>query len=195
MSAQRSTTMAASDLEPRDRAALLALARHAIATALGRTAGAPEPRAVFDRVCGAFVSVHVDGALRGCIGMPEPAEPLRDVVTHCARAAALEDPRFAPIEAAEIGRLAIEVSVLTPLARLADASAVEVGRHGLVVEQGWRRGLLLPQVATEHGWNAVEFLRHTCLKAGLPTDAWQRGATLWTFEAVVFSDERSATAE
>jgi AmmeMemoRadiSam system protein A len=176
------------ELGPEDRRALLALARHAIRGALGLDAPAPAERPAFDRVLGAFVTVHVDGDLRGCIGMPEASEPLRAVVLHCARAAAFEDPRFAPIEASEIDRVSLEISVLSALAPLADLRSIEVGRHGLVIEQGWRRGLLLPQVATEHAWTATEFLRHTCRKAGLPIDAWERGAKLWTFEAVVFSE-------
>jgi AmmeMemoRadiSam system protein A len=178
----------ARELGDDDRAALLELARHAIRGGLGLPAPAPANRPAFDRVCGAFVTVHVDGELRGCIGIPEATQPLRDVVLHCARAAAFEDPRFPSIEPHEIDRLSIEISVLSPPAPLEDAASIEVGRHGLVIEQGWRRGLLLPQVATEHGWTATEFLRHTCRKAGLPPDAWERGASLWTFEAVVFSE-------
>jgi AmmeMemoRadiSam system protein A len=195
MSVPRSADSAATlarELLHDDRVALLALARHAIRGGLGLVAPAPAQRPVFDRICGAFVTVHVDGALRGCIGMPEASQPLREVVLHCANAAAFEDPRFPAIEAQEIDRLAIEISVLSPRAPLRDPSELEVGRHGLVIEQGMRRGLLLPQVATEHGWTATDFLRHTCRKADLPLDAWHKGATLWTFEAVVFS-ERTET--
>jgi AmmeMemoRadiSam system protein A len=181
--------MLARELGPEDRRALLALARHAIRGSLGLDAPAPAARPVFDRVHGAFVTVHVDGDLRGCIGIPEASEPLRDVVLHCAKAAAFDDPRFPSLEAREIDRVSLEISVLSHLAPLEDPLAVDVGRHGLVIEQGWRRGLLLPQVATEHGWTAEEFLRHTCRKAGLPLDAWERGARLWSFEAVVFSEE------
>lgn len=193
MSAPRSDAQTASlarELTDDDRTALLALARHVIRGTLGLDAPAPAARPVFDLVRGAFVTVHVDGALRGCIGIPEASQPLREVIEHCAGAAAFEDPRFASIQAAEIDRLSIEISVLSPLAPLDDVATLEVGRHGLVIEQGWHRGLLLPQVATEHGWTASEFLRHTCRKAGLPVDAWERGAKLWTFEAVVFSEER-----
>lgn len=192
MSAPRSDASAklAHELAPEDRHALLSLARHAIRGVLGLDAPAPAARPVFDRVLGAFVTVHVDGDLRGCIGIPEASEPLGHVILHCAKAAAFEDPRFPPIDAGEIDRLSLEISVLSPLALLDDPRTIEVGRHGLVIEQGWRRGLLLPQVATEHGWTAVEFLRHTCRKAGLPPDAWEHGAQLWTFEAIVFSEDR-----
>jgi AmmeMemoRadiSam system protein A len=183
-----SATTPAGDLSGEDRAALLALARHTIASVLGRSSDRPSDQPVFARAGGAFVTVHVGGDLRGCIGIPEASQPLGEVVAHCARAAACDDPRFRSIDASELERLEIEISVLSPLAPLRDVSELQVGRHGLVVEQGWRRGLLLPQVATEHGWTPAEFLRHTCRKAGLPLDAWERGASLSIFEAVVFSE-------
>jgi uncharacterized protein len=103
------------------------------------------------------------------------------------------DPRFPPVSQAELPRLDVEISVLTPEHEVGSIADIEVGRHGLIVEQGYRRGLLLPQVATERGWNAEVFLAHTCLKAGLPEDAWRRGARILVFEAQVFS-ERSLAA-
>jgi AmmeMemoRadiSam system protein A len=187
-----STPTPASELSPDDRLALLALARQAVASALGLPAPDPARRPAFARVGGAFVTVHVDGELRGCIGIPEASRPLGDVIPYCARAAAFEDPRFRPLDATELDRLHVEISVLSPLTPLRDALDLHVGRHGLIVEQGGRRGLLLPQVATEHRWSAGEFLRHTCRKAGLPPDAWERGASLSVFEADVFSDTHAA---
>ena len=182
------STTGSSDLDREDRSALLALARHTIAASLGQPAPGPVERAVFARAGGAFVTLHVHGALRGCIGIPEASQSLGEVVVHCAAAAAFEDPRFGSVTAADLGALDIEISVLTPLIPLENAADIDVGRHGLVVEQGWHRGLLLPQVATEHGWSGTEFLRQTCRKAGVPPDAWQRDARVWTFEAEVFSD-------
>jgi AmmeMemoRadiSam system protein A len=182
------STTGSRDLDREDRSALLALARHTIAASLGQPAPGPVERTVFARPGGAFVTLHVQGELRGCIGIPEASQSLGEVVVHCAAAAAFEDPRFCSITALDLGALDIEISVLTPLTPLEHAAGIEVGRHGLVVEQGRHRGLLLPQVATEHGWSATEFLRQTCRKAGLPPDAWQRDARVWTFEAEVFSD-------
>jgi AmmeMemoRadiSam system protein A len=136
----------------------------------------------------AFVSLHKHGELRGCIGHVEADEPLGVVIPRCAVAAATEDPRFPPVAAAEIADLDIELSLLGSLQPISGPQEVAVGRHGLVVAQGWRRGLLLPQVASEWNWTAEEFLAHTCHKAGLPLDAWKRGAQLWRFEAEVFGD-------
>lgn len=140
-------------------------------------------------VQGAFVTLTRDGELRGCIGHIEGHLPLIETVAEMAVAAALEDPRFPPVTCEEVGLLHIEISVMSPLQRLADPGAVEVGRHGLVVSRGYQRGLLLPQVATEYGWNREEFLAHTCRKAGLPPNAWREaGTTLEIFEAEVFGE-------
>jgi AmmeMemoRadiSam system protein A len=115
-------------------------------------------------------------------------EPLGRVIPWCAVAACSSDPRFDPVTAAEVPRLALEISLLEPLEAMNDAGDLEVGRHGLVVERGASRGLLLPQVATDWGWDRETFLAETCHKAGLPRDAWKRGAALWRFEADVFGE-------
>ena len=125
---------------------------------------------------------------RGCIGYPDPELPLLEVIERCAVSAAISDPRFAAIGVEEWGDVEIEISVLGPIEHVADISAVVVGQHGLVVERGGRRGLLLPQVASEWNWTAEEFASQTCLKAGLPRDAWQNGASLFKFEAEVFGE-------
>ena len=104
----------------------------------------------------------------------------------CAIFAATQDPRFRPVSAAELKLLAYEISVLTPLRKIDDPRLVKVGRDGLVVARGESRGLLLPQVAAENGWDREEFLAQTCLKAGLPRDAWKKGAEIYVFEAIVF---------
>ena len=137
-----------------------------------------------------FVTVKTHGELRGCLGTLQCAGGLAGEVARCAADAASDDPRFPPVSPAELPGLSIDVSVLGPLEPIdrPHPDAIVIGRHGLVVEQGRRRGLLLPQVATEWGWTAEQFLRQTCLKAGLPPDAWQRGASVFRFEAEVFGD-------
>jgi AmmeMemoRadiSam system protein A len=174
---------------------LLVKARHAIANAIG--AGVtpvaepiPNPQSPIpeDFLAGAFVTIRKKGQLRGCIGYPEPERPLLDVVEHCAVSAAISDPRFPPLSAAEWKDVDLELSVLGPIEPVDHISEVVVGRDGLIVEMGRRRGLLLPQVAVEWKWDAEEFASQTCIKAGLPPDAWQKGAKLFKFEAEVFSE-------
>jgi AmmeMemoRadiSam system protein A len=174
---------------PAERELLLRIAREAIAAHVGGfVAPVPEVSGVLARKGGAFVTLKIRGALRGCIGHVDAEEPLGRVIPRCAVAACSGDPRFDPVTAAELPRLALEISLLEPLEAIAQAAEVEVGRHGLVVERGLRRGLLLPQVATDWGWDRETFLAETCHKAGLPRDAWKHGATLWRFEADVFGE-------
>jgi AmmeMemoRadiSam system protein A len=172
-----------------DRRVLLRLAREAIAAHVGGApAHVPGTSEVLERPGGAFVTLHSDGELRGCIGHIEINEALGRVVPRCAVAAASTDPRFPPIAPAELEKIEIEISLLGPLEPIAGPQDIEVGRHGLVVESARQRGLLLPQVATEWQWDAEAFLAHTCHKAGLPRDAWKHGAKLWRFEAEVFGE-------
>jgi AmmeMemoRadiSam system protein A len=176
-------------LSAEDQRRVLREARRAVAEALaGRPPSPPPVDGVFARRAGVFVSWHLHGALRGCIGYTEADRPLADLVGRFAIAAATQDPRFPAVTAAELGECDIEVSVLGPMEPVADPSEIVVGRHGLVVEQSWHRGLLLPQVATEYGWDRETFLAHTCMKAGLPRDAWKTGARLFQFEADVFGE-------
>jgi AmmeMemoRadiSam system protein A len=144
---------------------------------------------------GAFVSIHHRGELRGCIGHIEANRSLSNVVCECAVAACSADPRFPPVSAAELAGLEIEVSLLGPLEPIASPDDIEVGRHGLLVEQNGQRGLLLPQVATEWRWDRETFLAHTCHKAGLARDAWKQGAKLWRFEAEVFGESSFNTKD
>ena len=139
---------------------------------------------------GAFVTLTEEGTLRGCIGFTEARFPLYETVMQAALYAATEDPRFRAVNVPELKRLDYEISVLTPLSKVENPSLIEVGRHGLVVEKEGKRGLLLPQVATEYHWGREEFLRQTCLKAGLPADAWRQGAEISSFEAIVFREEK-----
>ena len=170
---------------------LVAIARKAVVEAVtGRGGGAPAPEdpGTWPDATGAFVTLKRQGRLRGCIGTLECRRSMAEEVARVAISAAREDPRFEPVRPAELDDLDVEVSVLGPLEEIdpGDPGALEIGRHGLVVEQGQRRGLLLPQVATEWGWDRGEFLAQTCAKAGLPRDAWRRGARVYRFAADVF---------
>jgi AmmeMemoRadiSam system protein A len=142
---------------------------------------------------GAFVTLHEEGQLRGCIGHVRGDEPLYKTVRECAVAAALSDPRFPPVTPEEIPLMNIEISVLSELQVVAPEQ-VEVGKHGLFISQGRRRGLLLPQVAVEWMWDRERFLEETCLKAGLAADAWRHGATIEAFTAEVFGEPHEAAA-
>lgn len=140
---------------------------------------------------GAFVTLHKNGKLRGCIGYIEPVKPLIRTVQEVAIKAAFEDPRFPPLEAEELDQISLEISVLSPLEPITDPSEIEVGKHGLVIEFVNRRGLLLPQVATEYGWDAKKFLENVAMKAGLPPEAWKHpAAKLYRFSAEVFGEEQ-----
>jgi AmmeMemoRadiSam system protein A len=139
---------------------------------------------------GAFVTLHKGKELRGCIGQVFPEGPLYLTVQKCAVGAAVEDTRFTPMNVDELPEIGIEISVLSGLERVHDPAAIEVGQHGLMVSRGGRRGLLLPQVATEHGWDRNTFLAQTCRKASLPPDAWQDPNTIIeAFAADYFSEE------
>jgi len=173
-----------------DRRLLLRIAREAIeAFVSGTPAHVAGDAGVLSRPGGAFVTLHKGGDLRGCIGHIEPTEPLGVVVPRCAVAACSTDPRFPPLAPDELNAIDIEISLLGPLEPITGPADIVVGRDGLVVERGWQRGLLLPQVATEWNWNADTFLAHTCRKAGLPLDAWNHGAKVWRFEAEVFGED------
>ena len=138
----------------------------------------------------AFVTLNVGGRLRGCIGTIERRRPLWQVVGEMAAAAATRDPRFAPLRAADLGALSVEISVLTPDVVIGGPDDIEIGRHGLDVRRDGVRGLLLPQVAVEHRLNGERFLAETCRKAGLPGDAWRdAGTEIRAFEADVFGDD------
>lgn len=142
-----------------------------------------EPRA-------AFVTWRKGAELRGCIGALVPTGPLWEAVREKAISAATADPRFLPIQADELPDLSVEISVLSPLRRIDSIDEIEIGCHGLWITKGQYSGVLLPQVASEHGWSRDEFIRMTCRKAGLPPDAWQADeAEIYVFSAKVFGDE------
>jgi AmmeMemoRadiSam system protein A len=135
---------------------------------------------------GAFVTLTVGGDLRGCVGYPLPIKPLDETIIEMAVAAASQDTRFDPLTPEEMDRLRIEISVLGLPEPVAIPAEVEVGRHGIIVSKGFHKGLLLPQVPVEHGWDRETYLRHGCLKAGLSPDEWERGAKIDVFTAQVF---------
>jgi AmmeMemoRadiSam system protein A len=177
-----------------DRRRLLTIAREALEARVRREPEPPcEAGGALDTPCGAFVSIHHGPDLRGCLGRLEADWAIARVVAHLGRAVADSDTRFPPVTRAELPALAIEVSILSPEQEMRSPDEIEIGRHGLVVESGRRRGLLLPQVAADRKWDVATFLEHTCLKAGLSSDAWNRGARVLLFEAQVFG-ERDADA-
>ena len=177
-------------LSDTDRRAMLELARRAIADAVSLQ----EPlrlipqNGVFSEKRGVFVTIHARGRLRGCIGVVEAIEPLGESVARCATSAALHDPRFSPVCAEELPDLNLEISVLSMPEQIRPEN-IEIGKHGLFVAQGVKRGLLLPQVAVEHKLCREKFLEETCRKAGLKAEAWQEPETqIFGFTCEVFSE-------
>ena len=157
--------------------------------AVGAERPATGPETPVEQPGGAFVTLRIHGELRGCIGYIEYPGPVRNAIEDVARKAAFGDPRFSPLIPEEFDDVMIEISVLTPMRKIASADDIVIGRDGLVIELRGRRGLLLPQVATEYGWDVEEFLENTCRKAGLPRGAWREaGANLQAFSAEVFSE-------
>lgn len=186
---------AARQLSGDERRWLLRLARETMVAAVcGDALPKPlEPEGRLSARAGVFVSLHAQGDLRGCIGQLSMKQPLYLALIEAARGAALEDPRFFPVSPGELASLEIEISVLSPMREIAAAEAeqaIEIGRHGLMVSQHGRRGLLLPQVPGRYDWGPREFLQQTCRKAGLDPDAWRQGATLHIFTAEVFCEEK-----
>ena len=175
-----------------DERALLELAHEAIRNSVSDVPFSERPVHVpiMDEFRGAFVTVHCKGQLRGCIGYPQAVKDLKTTIVETAQAAVTRDPRFQPIQEDELEELTVEISVLTPIQPVSDIEEIEPGHHGLIVQQGMFRGLLLPQVAEEYHWNRMQFLENTCIKAGLPRDAWQNPETkISIFSAEVFNDK------
>ena len=171
-----------------ERIVLLRVAHASVESAIAETEISLEPATPhLAEKRGAFTTLYVRGELRGCVGYVFPVASLYRTIAETARAAAFEDTRFSPLTANEVPELEVHLSVLSPL-RSIRAEEVEVGRHGLLVSLNGRRGLLLPQVPLEHGWDRDTFLAQTCRKAGLPLDAWRHGAALEAFTAELFGD-------
>jgi AmmeMemoRadiSam system protein A len=179
-----------------EKQALMAIARGAIDNALhGRSTGLRIPEeGKLAESGGAFVTIRIDKDLRGCIGYIQSPMPLAEVVAEVAEKAALEDPRFPPMTLPEFEKVGLEISVLSPLRRISDVNDIMVGVHGLLLELRQARGLLLPQVATEYGWDRETFLENTARKAGLSRTAWKDpGASIYVFTAEIIQEEACAT--
>ena len=177
-------------LSEAEQKAILELARRAVVEAVchNRRLEQIPNHGVFAAKSGVFVTLHVAKRLHGCIGVIEAKEPLGEAVAHCAISAALQDPRFSRMQPADLATLEIEVSLLSSLEPIR-AEEIEIGKHGLLVEQGFHRGLLLPQVAVEHKLDRERFLQETCHKAGLPEDAWKASETrIFGFTCEVFAE-------
>ena len=190
MSLQPDSRVVAAPAEytPAEREILLRLAHRAIEARLRDTSldlTAPTPHLAEER--GAFTTLHLRGQLRGCIGYVLPVAPLYRTIAETAAAAAFEDPRFEPVSDLEAPLLKVEISVMSKLFPI-QPDEIEVGKHGLLVSLDRRRGLLLPQVPLEHGWDRETFLNETCRKAWLPLDAWRHGAELQAFTAEIFAE-------
>ena len=176
---------------------VIRIARGALEHAVGKR---PKPdlklTPVFSSKRGVFVTLTREGHLRGCIGLPYPVMPLGEAIRYAAQAAALEDPRFPPLGREELPLIALEVTILTVPVPLLGSPAdrpsnVIVGKHGLIVRGMGMSGLLLPQVATEYGWDSTTFLDHTCGKAGLTARCWTKGdVEFMTFEGQIFSERK-----
>jgi AmmeMemoRadiSam system protein A len=179
----------AAEYSPEERRILLNLAHRSIETALAeQSIDTIAPGEHLAEPRGAFTTLHLLGNLRGCIGYVLPTGSLYETVAETARAAAFDDPRFQPVTEDEAPHLTIEISVLS-VPRAIRPEEIEVGKHGLIVSAGARRGLLLPQVPLEWEWDRETFLEQTCVKAGLSPDAWLRGAEIQAFTAEVFGEE------
>jgi AmmeMemoRadiSam system protein A len=177
-------------LSEADRQSLLELARRAIAEAVSqeKPAGSLSYAGVFAEKRGVFVTLHARGRLRGCIGVIEAFEPLGESIARCAASAAFQDPRFSPVNAEEFRELQIELSLLSPPEPILPRN-IEIGKHGLLISQAAKRGLLLPQVAVQHNFTREQFLEETCRKAGLAAHAWQEPETqILGFTCEVFSE-------
>lgn len=147
---------------------------------------------VLETRCGAFVTIHKNNNLRGCIGNITSNLPLWETVRKMAVEASLHDPRFSPVIPSELKDIEVEISVLSPFEKITDINQVEVGVHGLFIRQGFYQGLLLPQVATEYGWDRTEFIEHTCFKAGLDRNCYKnKNCEIFIFSATVFGEKDS----
>lgn len=169
---------------------LLEIAREAITTHLetGTVPQRDEQDQLLQEERGCFVCVKINGKLRGCIGNFTADKPLHLLVQEMAVSAATRDPRFYPMRREDAGNFELEISVLTPLRKISSIDEIEVGVHGLYIEKNFSRGVLLPQVAVEYGWDRETFLDQTSVKAGMKADAWKEGTDIFIFSADVFSE-------
>jgi AmmeMemoRadiSam system protein A len=173
-----------------EKKSLCALARRSMESRFHRVA--PSEISLPIQRLGAFVTLHKNGRLRGCIGRMSSDLPITETISQMAWAAAFEDPRFEPVTEEELESISIEISLLGPMQDMKDPEELVVGRHGLLIYCWGRSGVLLPQVATEYGWDRYTFLDQVCHKAGLPPEAWKdRNAELYIFEGLIFQEIRN----
>jgi AmmeMemoRadiSam system protein A len=179
------------ELDNKQKKLLLKIARETVENTI---AGSPPVEynikdKVLNTECGAFVTIHNTGNLRGCIGNITATTPLWMTVINMAVEASTRDPRFPPITSGELEDIDIEISALSPLWRIKDINEIEVGKHGILIRKGFNQGLLLPQVATENGLDRISFLEHTCLKAGLANNCYRdESCEIHIFSAAVFGE-------
>lgn len=178
-------------LTKKEQKELLRIARDTIVSVVtdGRIPAAESASPGLNGPCGCFVSIKQRGQLRGCIGNFLSDQPLYRLTQEMAQSAATRDPRFYPMKPHDLDDFNLEISVLSPLHKISAIEEIQVGRHGIYIVKGSYRGVLLPQVATEYGWDRDTFLKHTCLKAGLPENAWQKECDIFIFSAQVFGEE------
>ena len=179
------------ELNTHEQQTLLAIARQAIIHGVqtGQEYIEPREEKALNQRNGCFVTIKQNGQLRGCIGNFQSELPLFKEVAQMAQASATKDPRFYPLKEIDLDNFKLEISVLSPLQKIEDIEEIEVGKHGIYIEKSFYRGVLLPQVALEHNWDRLTFLQQTCLKAGLPTDAWKADdADIYVFSAQVFGE-------
>jgi AmmeMemoRadiSam system protein A len=183
------------ELSSKEKEILLLTARETIKSLFGKADIPIVDYRVYPNLkinAGAFVTLKIKSDLRGCIGFITSEQPLFETVCEVAKHAAIQDPRFPPLIPTEFNSIEIEISVLSPMKKISDYSEIKIGEHGLLVEEGFHRGLLLPQVATENNYSVEQFLTSICMKAGLSPDLWQRKKlNLKVFTALVFNQERS----
>ncbi len=180
------------ELTAKEKTCLLGIARQAIISWVRSGTDYIEPREekVLNVRSGCFVTIKQNGQLRGCIGNFQSEQPLFKEVAEMAKASATKDPRFYPMKEADLDNFTIEISVLSPLHKIDDIEEIIIGKHGIYLEKGYYRGVLLPQVATEHGWDRTTFLKQTCIKAGLSTESWALEDTeIYIFSAQIFGEE------
>lgn len=178
-------------LNAQEKDALLQIARRSIESFVrdGEKYVEPREEKALNTRSGCFVTIKQRGSLRGCIGNFQAEHPLFKEVAEMAILSASKDPRFYPMKVEDLDNFTLEISVLSPLEKIETLEEVEIGKHGIYLEKGYYRGVLLPQVAIDHGWDRLAFLQQTCLKAGLPVDAWKADDTeIYIFTAHIFSD-------
>lgn len=174
-----------------ERRLLLEIAREAIVSYI--TSGSVPVRELSSEKLaakqGCFVTIKMGGKLRGCIGNFISDKPLFKLIQEMAVAAATKDPRFYPLKKQDLDGFSLEVSVLSPLQKISSIEEIQIGTHGIYMERNFHRGVLLPQVATEYGWDRETFLCQTAIKAGMGRDDWQENTDIYIFSAQVFSEK------